>query len=63
MPLKKKLGANMELAQAPLTEGTLPPDLERVLLRRMKKRGNRAEMEILIKWRGNGGGHDMHERI
>lgn len=53
--LKKKLGNQVStIPHLPIltTEGTLTPEPEKVLQRRLTKRGNRAETEILIQWKG-----------
>lgn len=53
--LKKKLGSNSEPSPGLhiiTTEGTLTPEPEKILLRRMKKRGNRVEVEVLTQCKG-----------
>lgn len=53
--LKQKLGAHVvPQNQLPIltSEGTLTPEPEKLLLRRMKKKGNRATTEVLIQWKG-----------
>jgi hypothetical protein len=53
--LKKTLGnqirPNPQLPEV-TTEGTLAPAPDRVLQRRLKKKKNRAGVEVLIKWQG-----------
>jgi len=53
--LKKTLGnqirPNPQLPEV-TTEGTLVPAPDRVLQRRLKKKKNRAGVEVLIKWQG-----------
>lgn len=35
-----------------MNDGTLSPEPEEILERRLKKKGNRAGVELLVKWKG-----------
>jgi len=53
--LKKKLGDNTSVnPYLPLVtpDGTLTPEPEKILLRRLKRKGKRAAIELLVQWKG-----------
>ena len=55
--LKKKIGdrvnPNPKLPEM-MNDGRLSPELEEILDRRLKKKGNKAGVDLLVKWKGTG---------
>ena len=53
--LKKKIGTQVSPNPRPPTimeNGTMAPKPEKILKKRLKKKGNRAGVDILIQWKG-----------
>jgi hypothetical protein len=53
--LKKKIGTQLNpnpKLPTVMEEGTLTPEPEKILDRRLKKKGNRAGVDFLVQWKG-----------